>query len=169
MNLQETNQSHVDSVQVVSFKVEQENYGVHIKEVQEIIRMPEVTHLPQADDYIKGIINLRGNIIPIINMRTRFHMGKKEYTDITRVIVLSIKDKLVGIIVDSVFKVLELKDVEIEDAPEIINELSKKYIEGIGKVNDNMIIILKIDEVLTAHEFNNLDGILKKTKKEEIN
>ena len=170
MNLQQTEDSKSQSTQLVSFSVGNESYGVNISKVQEIIRMPEITQLPQTEDYIKGNINLRGNIIPIIDMRTRFHMDTREYSEITRVIVLSIKDKLIGLIVDSVSKVLELDTAEVEEAPDIINGLSKEYIQGVGKVDENMIIILDTDKVLTAEEINLLKDVTKKSKnKKEIN
>jgi purine-binding chemotaxis protein CheW len=171
MNLNQTEENYLKSIQLVSFSVGKENYGVHIEDVQEIIRMPDITRLPQTEEYIKGIINLRGNIIPIIDMRTRFHMEAKEYTEVTRVIVLSIQNKLVGIVVDSVSKVLELADKEIEDAPEIIHGLAKEYIEGVGKIDESMIIILKADKVLTAEEIKIITeaaekAMKNKTKKE---
>ena len=156
------------TTQLVSFTVGKEKYGVHIGQVQEIIRMPEITHIPQTEDYIKGIINLRGNIIPIIDMRTRFNMDAKDYSELTRVIVLGILDKLVGIVVDSVSKVIELPENDIEDAPDIINGLSKEYIEGVGKMDDDMIIILDADKVLTAEEIKILSEAAESIQKEAV-
>ncbi len=169
MDLYQTEEKFSNSTQLVSFSVGKEYYGVHIEEVQEIIRMPEITHLPQTEDYIKGIINLRGNIIPIIDMRTRFHMESRDYSEITRVIVLSIQEKLVGIVVDSVSKVLELPEKDIEEAPDIIHGLAKEYIEGVGKLDEKMIIILKPDKVLTAEEIKIISEAAEKAvrKKEK--
>ena len=169
MNLTERSEVHLDSIQLVSFSVGNEKYGVHIEQVQEIIRMPGITHLPQTEDYIKGIINLRGNIIPIIDMRTRFQMESVDYSAVTRVIVLGIQDKLIGIVVDSVSKVLELAEKEIEEAPDIINGLSKEYIEGIGKIDDNLIIILEADKVLTAEEIKILSEATEKAIQKKEN
>jgi purine-binding chemotaxis protein CheW len=165
MNLHQEGSDLSSSVQLVSFRVGNEQYGIHIRQVQEIIRMPEITQLPQTDDFIKGIINLRGNIIPIIDMRTRFNMEENEYSELTRVIVLSLDEKFIGIVVDSVSKVLELPDGAIEDAPDIINGLSKEYIEGVGKIDENMIIILKAEKVLTADEIKKLEKTTKKAVK----
>ena len=165
MNLSQEESKHDESMQLVSFTVGDEAYGVNIAKVQEIIRMPEITHLPQTDDYIKGIINLRGNIIPIIDMRMRFNMSETQYSDITRVIVLSIQEKLIGIVVDSVSKVLEIAANEVEDAPDIINGLSKEYINGVGKIDDNMIIILDTDKVLTADEIDIIQQATTTSKK----
>ncbi len=138
--------------QLVSFTVGKEEYGVHIGEVQEIVRMPEITHLPQTQSFIKGVINLRGNIIPVIDMRERFKMESTVYNEMTRVIVVRISEKMVGMIVDTVSQVLEMSDADIEEAPDIISGLSKEYIEGIGKINDSMIIVLKIDKLLSSDE-----------------
>ncbi len=167
MDLYQSEEKSLSATQLVSFTVGKEYYGVHIEEVQEIIRMPEITHLPQTEEYIKGIINLRGNIIPIIDMRTRFHMESLDYSEITRVIVLSIQNKLVGIVVDSVSKVLELADKDIEDAPEIIHGLAKEYIEGVGKLDERMIIILKADKVLTAEEIKILTEVTDKAMRKK--
>ena len=153
--------------QFVSFTVDKEEYGVHIEDVQEVVRMPEITHLPQTDSFIKGVINLRGNIIPVIDMRERFRMQSCDYNETTRVIVVSIEDKLVGMIVDTVSQVLEISEEEISDAPDIIHGLSREYIEGIGKVNDSMIILLKIQSVLTAEEIMMIDETVK--EKAEVN
>jgi purine-binding chemotaxis protein CheW len=145
--------------QIVSFTVGKEEYGVHIEAVQEIVRMPEITHLPQTQSFIKGVINLRGNIIPVIDMRERFRMEKKDYNEMTRVIVVKIGEKLVGMIVDTVSQVLEMGANDVEDAPDIISGLSKEYIEGIGKINEQMIIVLKIEKVLTSEELSSLEKI----------
>ena len=153
MNIFENqNINGVKNFQIVSFTVGKEEYGVHINDVQEIIRIPEITHLPQTQHFIKGVINLRGNIIPVIEMRERFKMETAGYNDMTRVIIVRSGEKLIGMIVDTVSQVLEMNDSEIEEAPDIINGLSKDYIEGIGKINDTMIIILKIAKVTVSEE-----------------
>ncbi len=176
MDLHQTEESTLNSIQLVSFSVGNEDYGVHIGQVQEIIRMTTITHLPQTEEYVKGIINLRGNIIPIIDMRMKFNMEALAYSELTRVIVVNMNDKLVGIVVDSVARVLELPEKEIEDPPSIIHGLSKDFIDGIGKTEDSMIIILKVDKVLSAEEINLLSKKAEKTakkkkliKEEEIN
>ena len=162
MNIKTDEQKGSDKTsQFVSFTVGKEEYGVHIEDVQEVVRMPEITHLPQTDSFIKGVINLRGNIIPVIDMRERFKMAAKEYGETTRVIVVTIDDKLVGMVVDTVSQVLEISEDEISDPPDIINGLSREYIEGIGKVNDSMIIMLKIAKVLTAEEIEKLEETVK--------
>jgi purine-binding chemotaxis protein CheW len=145
---------HKDTIQLVTFTVGKEEYGVRIEEVQEIVRMPEITRLPQTESFIKGVINLRGNIIPVIDMRERFNLEKKDYSDMTRVIVVRIEEKLTGLIVDDVAQVLEIGLSEIEEAPEIITGRSKEFIAGIGKINDLMIIIIDTKKILTNSEIS---------------
>jgi purine-binding chemotaxis protein CheW len=147
-----TQKTQSKSFQIVSFTVGNEEYGVHIEEVQEIVRMPVITKLPQTASFIKGVINLRGNVIPVIDMRERFGMEKKTYSEMTRVIVTKIEEKLIGMIVDQVSQVLELSQDDVSEAPDIIHGLSREYIEGIGRMNESMIIILRIQKVLTAEE-----------------
>ena len=154
---------------MVNFTVGNEKFGIHIEDAQEVIRMPEITQIPQTLDFIKGVINLRGNIIPIIDMRERFNLkAKEEYSETTRVIITKFEDKLVGLIVDTVSQVITLNEDEIENAPDIIAGLSKEYLEGIGKYNDSMIILLKIDKILTTEEINLLSSTdEKKLPKEQ--
>lgn len=160
---QGTQTSRSKSFQIVSFTVGKEEYGVHIEDVQEIVRMPSITRLPQTESFIKGVINLRGNVIPVIDMRERFGMEKTEYTGTTRVIVVKMEEKLVGMIVDTVSQVLELSQDDVSDPPEIIHGLSREYIEGIGRVNDAMIILLRIQKVLTAEEIGKLSNVEQQT------
>jgi purine-binding chemotaxis protein CheW len=142
--------------QIVSFTVGKEEYGVHIEEVQEVVRMPEITKLPQTESFIKGVINLRGNVIPVIDMRERFRMEAVRYSEMTRVIVVKIDEKLVGMVVDTVSQVLELGQEDMSEAPDIIHGISREYIEGIGRMNESMIIVLRIQKVLTATELVDL-------------
>ena len=170
MNLKTDQQKNSSKTsQFVSFTVGKEEYGVHIEDVQEVVRMPEITHLPQTDSFIKGVINLRGNIIPVIDMRSRFKMEAIDHNETTRVIVVAIEEKLVGMIVDTVSQVLEISEEEISDPPDIINGLSKEYIEGIGKVNQSMIILLKIDRVLTAAEIEIIADVAEEKETVGVN
>src|SRR5579885_3918603 len=118
-------------VQVVSFKLATEEYGVDISQVQEIIRMVEITHVPRAPRFMEGVINLRGQLIPIIDLRTRFSMPRAEQTKSTRIVVTEIGAKRVGMVVDSVSEVLRLPTDQIEDAPEMITGVDTEYIRGV--------------------------------------
>lgn len=159
-----------ENIQLVTFSVDKEEFGLHIGDVEGIIRIPEITHLPQTCNFLKGVINLRGDIIPVIDMRERFGMENKEYSNTTRVINVKIENKLIGLIVDDVSQVITIDKKEIEDAPDIINGISKEYIEGIGKNGEDMIIVLKIDKILSSDEFKKLPQVDEKAtpKKENV-
>jgi purine-binding chemotaxis protein CheW len=150
---------HVDSlqlsddyIQVVSFHLDREEYGVDISQVQEIIRMVEITHVPRAPHFMEGVINLRGQLIPIIDLRTRFSMPRAEHTKSTRIIVTEIGNKRVGIVVDGVSEVLNIPMEQIEEAPEIITGAGSEYIQGVGKVNERLIILLDLTMVISSEE-----------------
>lgn len=149
-------------IQLVKFTVGKEEYGVHIEDVEGVIRIPQITKLPQTIDYLKGVINLRGDIIPVIDMRERFNLDAQGYTQTTRVINLKINDKLVGLIVDAVSQVIVMETHDIEETPDIINGISREYIEGIGKSDDAMIIILKTVKIISSEEAEKIDQVLDK-------
>lgn len=146
-------------VQVVSFQLGSEEYGVDISQVQEIIRMVEITHVPRAPHFMEGVINLRGQLIPIIDLRTRFGMKRAEATKSTRIIVTEIGSKRVGIVVDSVSEVLNIPIENIEEAPEMIAGVGTEYIQGVGKVNERLIIMLDLTMVMSNDEKQQLESV----------
>src|SRR5579883_1444084 len=146
-------------VQVVSFRLGSEEYGVDISQVQEIIRMVEITHVPRAPKFMEGVINLRGQLIPIIDLRTRFGMPRIDSTKSTRIIVTEIGTKRVGIVVDSVSEVLNIPIENVEDAPEMIAGVGTEYIQGVGKMGDRLIIMLDLTMVISGEEKRELDQI----------
>jgi purine-binding chemotaxis protein CheW len=137
-----------DIVQLVSFLLDDMEYGIDILKVHEIIRMPEITRLPNTPDFIKGVINLRGSVIPVVDVRERFGFSRVEGTDLTRIIVIEIGEKLVGLLVDNVYQVVRLPLSHIEPPSELIEGISEDFIEGIGRLRDRLIIILKLDSML---------------------
>lgn len=139
-----------DTIQVASFRIGSEEYGVDISQIQEIIRMVEITKLPRTPDFVEGVINLRGQLIPIIDLRTRFGMERAELTKNSRIIVTDIGTKRVGIIVDSASEVLTLPMESIEQAPEIIAAAGTDYIQGVGKTGDRLVILLDLTMVVSA-------------------
>jgi purine-binding chemotaxis protein CheW len=145
-------------VQVVSFQLGAEEYGVEISQVQEIIRMVEITHVPRAPHFMEGVINLRGQLIPIIDLRTRFGMPREEATKSTRVVVIEVGGKRVGMVVDSVSEVLNIPVESVEDAPEMIVGVGTEYIQGVGKVGDRLIIMLDLTMVITGEEKRELEA-----------
>lgn len=141
----------MDEEQLVAFKIDNEEYGIKIKDVQEINRMTEVTQIPRAPHYIDGIVNLRGNIIPVLDLRKFFGLSEKELTDATRIIIVDSAGVKTGIIVDSVSEVLRFEKALIESPPELLsNGIDSSYIEGVGKLDDGkrMVLILRLEKVL---------------------
>jgi len=148
-----------ETVQVVSFHLGSEEYGVDISQVQEIIRMVEITHVPRAPRFMEGVINLRGQLIPIIDLRTRFGMQRGEQTKSTRIVVTEIGSKRVGIVVDSVSEVINIPLEQVENAPDMIAGGGTEYIQGVGKVNERLIILLDLTMVITGEEKQQLESI----------
>lgn len=146
-------------IQVVSFHLGSEEYGVDISQVQEIIRMVEITHVPRAPHFMEGVINLRGQLIPIIDLRTRFAMPRAEQTKSTRIVVTEIGSKRVGIVVDSVSEVLNIPMEHIEEAPDMIAGVGTEYIQGVGKVGDRLVILLDLTMVITGEEKADLESL----------
>lgn len=147
-----------DTIQVVSFKLGSEEYGVDIAQVQEINRMVSITHVPRAPQFMEGVINLRGQLIPIIDLRTRFGMPRSEQTKNTRIVVTEIGAKRVGMVVDSVSEVLRLPSEQIEDAPEMITGVDTEYIRGVGKIEDRLIILLDLARIISGAERRELEA-----------
>lgn len=158
MEQKEKQQLSGELVQVVSFQLGNEEYGVDISQVQEIIRMVEITHVPRAPRFMEGVINLRGQLIPIIDLRTRFGMPRAQHTKSTRIVVTEIGTKRVGIVVDSVSEVLNIPIEQVEDAPDMIAGVGTEYIQGVGKVNDRLIILLDLTMVMSGEEKAQLES-----------
>jgi purine-binding chemotaxis protein CheW len=155
--------SMAEEIQLVVFTLKAgENtceYGVPITQVQEIIRLTAPTRLPQVPAFVEGIINLRGSVIPIIDLKKRFNMPMAEYTDETRIIVVDIEGKTVGIIVDQVAEVLRLPLTSIEPPPAVIGGLTAEYLTGVGKLEDRLLIMLDVTKVLSDGEKRELKKV----------
>ncbi|SES67943.1 purine-binding chemotaxis protein CheW [Natronincola peptidivorans] len=137
--------------QYVVFKLEEEYYGIDINFVETIERVVEITRLPNAPHYIKGVINLRGEVIPVIDLRTRFNIEDKAISEESRIIILTIEEMTIGLLVDSSSEVLTIEKEEIDNTNSLINYSEDEYIKGIGKVNERMIIILDPMKILYYH------------------
>jgi purine-binding chemotaxis protein CheW len=154
----EAEQVETDIVQLVSFLLDEMEYGIDILKVHEIIRMPEITRLPNTPGFIKGVINLRGSVIPVVDVRERFGFPTGEVTDLTRIIVIEIGEKLVGLLVDNVYQVVRLPLTHIDPPSELIEGISEEFIEGIGRLRDRLIIILKLDSMLFSRSESELEA-----------
>lgn len=132
----------------LTFNVDNETYGFEIKYVRQIIGLQEITPVPEQPSYIKGIINLRGQIIPIMDIRLKFLKDEKDYDDRTCIIVLDVEDLSIGVIVDRVSEVIEIDDANITPAPEFDQDISDRYIRGIGKINEKVVILLDCKQLI---------------------
>ncbi len=144
-----------DIEQMVVFNLGQEEFGVNILKVQEINRMVEITQVPQSEHYVEGIINLRGKVIPIIDLRKKFGMPEKEYDNQTRIGVVDVAGEVVGLVVDGVSEVLRVSTSLLEDAPTLIagkssSYASGDYIKSVVKLEDRLLIYLDLDKIVST-------------------
>ena len=146
-------------LQLVTFHIGDEEFGVEILKVQEIIRMMGITRVPKAPDFVEGVINLRGKVIPIIDLRTRFGMAAQDHDKHTRIIVIEINAVIVGFVVDSVSEVLRIPANTVEPPPPIIAGIESEYISGVGKLADRLLILLDLDRLLSRGEQSMLSGL----------
>jgi purine-binding chemotaxis protein CheW len=138
---------------VIVFALGSEEYGIEVENVRTIERMQTMTRIPKSPDYIKGVINLRGLVIPIINLRSRFGLPETKYTDSTRIIIIAAGENEVGLIVDSANDVIDFDSDQIDNPPEIVGGIKAKYLQGIAKVGESrLLILLNLQEVLNKSE-----------------
>ncbi len=151
-----------DDGQFLTFVLSEEEYGVEILKVREIMGIMEITPVPQTPDYMKGVINLRGSVIPIVDLRLKFAMPEVEHTKETCIIVAEVGATQVGVIVDSVSEVMDIKGEDIEEAPNFGQEIDTNFIMGLGKTKKKIVILLDIEKVLTTDELKMVEQIAKK-------
>lgn len=146
-------------LQYVTFKLDHETYGINVMQIQEVLRYSEIAAVPGAPDYVLGIINLRGNVVTVIDTRRRFGLPEAEVTDQTRIVVIEVDSQVVGVLVDSVAEVVHLRQSEIETAPNVGNDESAKFIQGVCNKNGELIILVEFEKMLTEEEWAELDNI----------
>lgn len=139
-------------LQLVSFVIGEEEFGVDILAVQEIIRMIEITRVPNSPHFVEGVINLRGKVIPVVNLRNRLGLPPKEYSKSTRIIVVELEKKTVGFIVDSVSEVLRISTIVTEPPPQMVGRVDSEYITAVGKLEDRLVILLDLNRILSNKE-----------------
>ena len=144
-------------LQLVSFKIGNEEFGVDILKVQEINRMLQITKVPNAPEFVDGVINLRGRIIPIIDLRVRLGMVKREHDKSTRIVVVELNGKTVGFIVDEVSEVLRIPMSITEPPPPMVAGINADYITAVGKLEDRLLILLDMEKILTDKEMDQLE------------
>ncbi|MDR2820857.1 MAG: chemotaxis protein CheW [Desulfovibrio sp.] len=138
-----------DLMQLVTFRIGEEEFAVEILAVQEIIRLMQITMVPRAPIFIEGVINLRGKVIPVINMRKRFNMPTVEYSSNTRIVVMEFEQRIVGFLVDAVSKVLRIPASTVEEAPPVVSGVGSEYIKGVGKLGERLLILLDLNNLLS--------------------
>jgi purine-binding chemotaxis protein CheW len=158
-----------EELQLVIFQLTDEEYAIPIIQVHEIIKPTEVTRIPGMPDFVEGVINLRGKVIPIIDIRKRFRLQQKKADENTRVIVVDVGEHTVGLIVDSVIEVLRLPLKSIDPVPTTIAKISSEYLKGIGKLKERLLIILDVEKMLTELEKISLDKVKEKFTDTEKN
>lgn len=143
-----------DGQQFLTFTLQDEEYGIDILRVQEIKGFSMVRPIPNAPQYIKGVLNLRGTVVPIVDLRNRFGMEEIEYNQFTVIIVVSVGTKVVGLIVDAVSDVLNIPNDQIEDTPEMGGDIDSSYFTGMGKVGEKLVLLLNIDKLVNAERLD---------------
>lgn len=146
-------------LQVVGFRIGEETFGVRISSVREIVRVPEITAVPNAPDYIEGVINLRGKIIPVMDLRKRFGIKNVEPNKKNRILVVELESKVVGLIVNSASEVLKIPPADIESPNTMFQEGELSYVTGVGKLRGRLVILLDIRKLLQRGELRRIEQV----------
>ncbi|MBX3110481.1 MAG: purine-binding chemotaxis protein CheW [Fimbriimonadaceae bacterium] len=139
-----------DELQTVVFRLADEAYGIDIFRVNEIIRLREITSIPKTDSHVRGLVNLRGKTIPVLDLRARFNLAQADETENTRIIVVESEGGNVGIVVDAVTEVMTLQPDQIEDTPALVSDVDNDFVRGVARRNENLITLLDLDRALAA-------------------
>ena len=146
-------------LQWVTFRLEGETYGINVMQVQEVLRYTEIAPVPGAPTYVLGIINLRGNVVTVIDTRHRFGLPAAEVTEQTRIVIIEAEAHVVGILVDAVAEVVYLRQSEIETAPNVGNDESTRFIQGVCNKNNELLILVELDKLLTDQEWSEVEEV----------
>ncbi len=144
-------------LQLVTFEVGDEEFAVDILAVQEINRMLQITHVPQSPSDVEGVINLRGRIIPVIDLRKRFDMEAVEHSSESRIIVVEVSGRVIGFVVDRVHEVLRIDSSIVDPAPDMASASHSEYIQGVGKLNDRLLILIDLEKLFGKHDLQQID------------
>lgn len=157
----------VKGLQLVAFRIGKELFGVGIESIREIVRFPEVTEVPDSPAFLEGVINLRGRIVPVINLSTRLKLSGSEMTKSTRILITEDSGKIIGLHVDSVSEVLKIQPDAIEEPPEMVSAIGVEYITGVAKVGERLVILLDLKKILSVEDMNNVARNLGKMPEPE--
>ena len=154
--------------QLVVFTIGDEEFGVDISQVREIVRLVQITYLPKAPVFIEGVVNLRGQVLAVIDLAKRIGVASKERGELTRIVVVEVGENTVGMIVDSVSEVLRLSSEAVEDVPSLVDtEVPEHYIRGVGKLKDRLLVLLDLNKILTPEEFQHVERHIKSVSNKE--
>ncbi|MGR5235481.1 chemotaxis protein CheW [Vibrio alfacsensis] len=148
--------SNDEVLQWVTFQLEEETYGINVMQVREVLRYTEIAPVPGAPDYVLGIINLRGNVVTVIDTRSRFGLVEGEVTDNTRIIVIESERQVIGILVDSVAEVVYLRSSEIDTTPSVGTDESAKFIQGVSNRDGKLLILVDLNKLLSEDEWDEM-------------
>ncbi|MCM2678993.1 chemotaxis protein CheW [Echinimonas agarilytica] len=146
-------------LQWVTFRLDNETYGINVMQVQEVLRYTEIAPVPGAPNYVMGIINLRGNVVTVIDTRSRFGLVGSEVTDNSRIVIIEAEKQVIGILVDSVAEVVYLRSSEIDSAPNVGTEDSAKFIQGVSNRDDELLILVDLNKLLSDEEWEELNTL----------
>jgi len=146
-------------LQWVTYRLDEETYGINVMQVQEVLRYTEIAPVPGAPEYVLGIINLRGNVVTVIDTRSRFGLPPTDITDNTRIVIIESDEQVVGILVDSVAEVVYLRSSEIDSTPNVGTEESAKFIQGVSNRNGNLLILVDLNKLLSDEEWDEMSSL----------
>ncbi|WMC11392.1 chemotaxis protein CheW [Oceanimonas pelagia] len=146
-------------LQWVTFRLDNETYGINVMQVQEVLRYSDIAPVPGAPDYVLGIINLRGNVVTVLDTRLRFGLQPAEVSDNTRIVIIEAEKQVIGILVDSVAEVVYLKSSEIESAPNVGTSESARFIQGVCNRENELLILVDLDKLLSDDEWEELSQL----------
>ena len=155
----QTRSSDDPIIQWVTFRLAGETYGINVMQVQEVLRYTEIAPVPGASNHVLGIINLRGNVVTVIDTRVRFGLPQGDINDNTRIVVIEANTHVIGIMVDSVAEVVYLRQSEIDSSPNVGNDESARYIQGVCYKDGELLILIELDKLLTEDEWSELDSL----------
>ena len=146
-------------VQWVTFKLAEETYGINVMQVQEVLRVADIAPVPGAPKYVLGIINLRGKVVTVIDTRDRFGLPRESITDNSRIVIIEAGKSVIGMLVDSVAEVVYIRQSEIEQTPNVGNDESNRFIQGVCYKNETLLILVALDRILTTEEWSDIENL----------
>lgn len=155
----ESKQAADQVLQWVTFRLQEETYGINVMQVQEVLRYTEIAPVPGSPDYVLGIINLRGNVVTVIDTRARFGLPASEVSDNTRIVIIEAEKQVIGILVDSVAEVVYLKQSEIDTAPNVGTDESARFIQGVANREGELLILVDLNKLLSDEEWDEISSI----------